>query len=485
MTRTIAIVFPEWKQHYESQGEHYAFTQFEHVVRAVSELSPLVEVEDAGIMVLSARGPTRYFGGEDAVARRLFDVCGNQEVPCGVGIASSRFAARAAALLSVSRATPCVIHHSVSQQFLHALPVGALEKVGSISPHTVSLLQRLGLSRCGDVHRIGESALIDRFGNEGRSVWQLVNGEEVRHLAPGSPPSDFACSLDFESPLSVASHVVSASLTAIQSVVAAIAAHGQQCVRVLLECETDHAETSTRVWGEPRGFDSASLAQRVLYQLDGWLVSHDADPDAPTSGIVRVRLVPLECREVLAVQPLLWGGNEENIERALRAASMAQAVHSSVVVTVPQWEGGRDITQVYSHVPLSMVNIADSEHAQQRVTEGRGVARRWTGSVPQPSPTCIFPEPHPALVVDEHGEHVAVSGRHELTTTPAFVSVAGYRYTVEGVAGPWPVEERWWDSRRRRRCVRMQMLVRTQRNTVRVFLLSLENSEWKVLARYD
>jgi protein ImuB len=75
--------------------------------------------------------------------------------------------------------------------------------------------------------------------------------------------------------------------------------------------------------------------------------------------------------------------------------------------------------------------------------------------------------------------------RHELTTTPAFVSVAGYRYTVEGVAGPWPVEERWWDSRRRRRCVRMQMLVRTQRNTVRVFLLSLENSEWKVLARYD
>ena len=27
--------------------------------------------------------------------------------------------------------------------------------------------------------------------------------------------------------------------------------------------------------------------------------------------------------------------------------------------------------------------------------------------------------------------------------------------------------------------------VRTQRNTVRVFLLSLENSEWKVLARYD
>ena len=164
---------------------------------------------------------------------------------------------------------------------------------------------------------------------------------------------------------------------------------------------------------------------------------------------------------------------------------MALAVNGSVRVTVPQWEGGRDIAQVYSQVPFSMVNLANTPDAQQRVSEGRGVARDWTGSVPRPSPTCVFPEPHAAEVVNEHGEGVAVSGRHELTSTPAFITVSGYRYSVERVAGPWPVEERWWDARRRRRHVRMQMLVRTQRNTVRVFLLSLENSEWKVLARYD
>lgn len=485
MSRTIAVVFPNWKQHHHSFGDDYAFTEFEQLVRKVTSLSPLVEVEDAGVMVLSARGPTRYFGGEHIVARRLHDVCAHEAMPWGVGVASSRFAALAAAHLAVSRGTPCIIHESVSQEFINGLPVRALEKVGAISPDTVGLLQRLGLSVCGAVHTIGESALIDRFGSEGRSVWQLVSGGDVRHLAPGSPPSDFERIVEFESPLIAASHVVSAAHDTIHAMVGAISSQGQQCVRLLVECETDHAEMSTRVWGEPRGFDSASVAQRVSYQLDGWLVAHEADPDAPTSGIVRVRFAPLECREVLVVQPLLWGGNEENTERAVRAATMALAVGTSVRVTVPQWEGGRDIAQVYSQVPLSMVNLANAPDAQQRVGAGRGVARNWTGSVPRPSPMCVFSEPYAAEVVDEYGEGVAVSGRHELTSTPAFITVSGYRYSVERVAGPWPVEERWWDARRRRRHVRMQMLVRTQRNTVRVFLLGLENSVWTVLARYD
>jgi protein ImuB len=97
----------------------------------------------------------------------------------------------------------------------------------------------------------------------------------------------------------------------------------------------------------------------------------------------------------------------------------------------------------------------------------------------------VFPQPHRAVVVDENEQPVLVSGRHELTSIPARIEVEGYIYRVESVAGPWPVEERWWDSRRRRRHVRMQMLVRNQRNAARVLLLGLENSEWSVLARYD
>ena len=485
MTRTIAIVFPDWGQHYDSFGEEHSFIEFERVVRAVSAISPLVEVEEAGVMVLSARGPSRYFGGEEAVVQHLRSICSAESIPSGIGLASSRFAALTAAHLAVSRGAPCIIHHSVAQEFLNGIPVGALNRISAISADTVGLLQRLGLSHCRAVRDIGESALIDRFGAEGRSVWQLVNGEDVKHFSPDAPPSDFARTIDFESPLVAATQVVAASHNAVTSAMQTIANQGQRCVRLLVECETDHAETSTRVWGEPRGFTAAAVLQRLTYQLDGWLVNEQSVPDAPTSGIVRLRLVPLDCCASTAVQPLLWGGYEENIERAIRAVTMACAVDSAVVATVPQWEGGRDIAQVYTHVPFSTANIADTHDAEQRVTSGRGVARDWSGATPMPSPACVFLQPHRAVVVDGSEEPVLVTGRHELTGVPARVEVEGYSYRVESVAGPWPVEERWWDPRRRRRHVRMQMLVRNQRNAARVLLLGLENSEWTVLARYD
>jgi len=42
------------------------------------------------------------------------------------------------------------------------------------------------------------------------------------------------------------------------------------------------------------------------------------------------------------------------------------------------------------------------------------------------------------------------------------VCIGERRYDVVAWAGPWPVEERWWDPRRARRAVRLQLLVRSQ-----------------------
>jgi hypothetical protein len=194
-------------------GEEHAFRTFEHVVRAVTALSPLVEVQDIGTIVLSARGPSRYFGGDNAVAQKLHQICldTNMGSAFGVGIADSRFAALAAAHLAVSRQHPCVIDTAIAAEFIAALPVASLSRVGGITADTVDLFQRLGLGTCGALLTVGEAALIDRFGVEGKRVYLLVSGDEVQHLAPGAPPSDFACSVEFESPLANAAHVVSAA----------------------------------------------------------------------------------------------------------------------------------------------------------------------------------------------------------------------------------------------------------------------------------
>ena len=164
---------------------------------------------------------------------------------------------------------------------------------------------------------------------------------------------------------------------------------------------------------------------------------------------------------------------------------MAMAAGDDVRVSVPRWEGGRDVTTVYARVPVSLVDITDMRDAEQRVSVGAGVARDWSGSIPRPSPASVASAPVVVSVVDAQGNEVSVTGRHELTTAPAMVTVGGVAYVVQRIAGPWPVEERWWDTKRKRRQVRMQMLVRHPRGGTGVFLLGLENRTWSLLARYD
>jgi protein ImuB len=485
MSRTIAVVFPNWEKDHGRFGEHHSFRSFEPIVRRITEICAVVEVVEAGTAVMAAKGPSRYFGGDIQVAHALSDACVNNEDAVGVGIADSRFTAIVAARLAASRKSPCVISSSITTEFIDALPVRALSEIGNIDVGTVDLLMRLGLGRCGDVRHLGEAALIDRFGLTGYHIFQLVSAQEIRGFSLDAPASDFSCVYESDTPLVSVSHVVGASHCAIEEMMRRIDTSGQQCVRVLIHCETDHGESMSRIWGESHGFTTSALVQRLSYQLDGWLVHPGDDVDAPTSGIVRVCITPVECREVLATQAVLWGGNEENTERAARAVAQMCAVADCVRVTVAQWEGGRDITTAYLQVPVGTVDITHLQHSAARVGATKNHTDTWSGSLPMPWPAWVAAQPIDINVFDAHQRHVGVTGRHELTSAPVSVEMGTLHYQVEKVGGPWPVEERWWDPRRARRHVRAQLLVRNAQGAQRVFLVVLENNVWKLIARYD
>lgn len=486
--RTAAVAFPRWSCVAGSSHELVS-RDFETVVRRITEIAPLVEVAAPGLVVFAARGPSRYFGGDEAMAEKVCSVSATSgagdPAGVGVGVAGSRFAAVAAAHLSVSRGRPCVVDDSVTGQFVDALPVGALAEIGGIDPGVVDLLARLGLSRCGAVRALGEEALIDRFGLEGRRAHVLVNAGDVGHLSPGPPPSDFARSQSFDAPLVTVAAVVGSARAVIEEVFGTVSSHGLQCVRLSVVCETDHAERSQRIWGDPRGLSVASACQRLAVQLDGWLSDESVDPDTPTGGVVRIDVAPLECRETLVVQPSLWGGQQENVERAARAVAMARAAVPDAVITVPRWEGGRDLSRAWSMIDVALVDVDDVEAAEERVRTGNGAPRSWTGATPRPSPAAVAVDPPPVRVLDEQGNEVVVSGRHEFSAEPVSVEVGGHAWNVERTAGPWPVEERWWDPRRRRRLARAQVLVRHQKFGVGVLLLGIENGTWSLLGRYD
>jgi protein ImuB len=107
----------------------------------------------------------------------------------------------------------------------------------------------------------------------------------------------------------------------------------------------------------------------------------------------------------------------------------------------------------------------------------RSVVGPWPGRVPDPAPADVAAEPAPIEVLDGAGRAVGVTGRGLLTGEPARVGGVD----VVAWAGPWPVEERWWDPAAARRRARLQVV--DADGVAR--LVALEGGRWWVLAVYD
>ena len=88
----------------------------------------------------------------------------------------------------------------------------------------------------------------------------------------------------------------------------------------------------------------------------------------------------------------------------------------------------------------------------------------------------------PIAVHDVRGRTVAVDERGTLSAAPAvLVSQTGGRRELSAWAGPWPLEERWWDAAAARRAHRFQV-VDTDGTA---WLLSLDAEGWWAEGRYD
>jgi protein ImuB len=69
-----------------------------------------------------------------------------------------------------------------------------------------------------------------------------------------------------------------------------------------------------------------------------------------------------------------------------------------------------------------------------------------------------------------------------VSAAPARLSVAGGPWqAVVAWAGPWPLEERWWDAARARRRARFQLVT----DVGAAWLVSIESGAWQVEALYD
>ena len=457
---------------------------FEPVVRAVGELVPLVEVSTPGVILLATRGPSRYVGGDDALAQRLHDITHNalalladgRPIVFGVGIADGRLTALVAA--HAADGGHLVVEPGESAQCLAQLPVSVLADFAEIDRDVVSLLHRLGLSCVGDIATMEPSDLVGRFGPVGFELHRLARGCDRHPPITIAPPPERASTHRFELSVEDVNVVVATARTVADELVTHLNNQGVSCVRLHICMQTDHGEQSDRLWYQPEGLTAAAMAERVRWQMDAWIATRGL-----TSGVVLLRYLPVGLRAREGRQLGLWGGSTQADEWAARAIERLTTMLGSDSVRVAQWRGGRDVGEVFVLTPAAVV---DMERRAESVVIKETV---WSGALPTPSPSIVYDEPLLAVVNDESGCVVSVSGRHELSTSPAHVVIGRHAYNVVSWAGPWPVEERWWDPLRQRRAVRMQMVLArdaddTAHKTTHAVVMVLEHGEWWMTARY-
>jgi protein ImuB len=505
---------------------------FEPVVAAVETVAPKVEILQPGECAFPARGAARYHGGEPELAAEVVaavDRVLGGTGRCRVGVAGGAFAAGLAARHGV------LVPAGETAAFLAPFGVATLDR-----PDLADLLTRLGLRTLGQLAALPRADLATRFGPEGVRAHRLARGEDERPRNPRRPPPDLRAAAGLDPPAQRAEEAAFAAKRLADELAARLRRHGLACLALRVEVETEHGERLVRVWRHQDGFavpsrrgrlsPAAGMAERVRWQLDGWLASSAASQ--PSGAVSRLELAAEEVAADRGRQLGFWGEEGARWERAARALARVQGLLGPDAVRGVELRGGRGpadrvaftqpgaapsgswkpapppprprppgawggpgppgagpqrpgawgTTDPAPTSPRPPTGWGAADPGRARPAGWAGETAPWPGRVPAPSPAVVHPEPLAAEVVDATGAEVTVGGRGLASAPPARLRVAGGDWTaITAWAGPWPVDERWWDPGVHRRLARVQVVTADGA----AHLLKRSDGAWWVEATYD
>ena len=446
---------------YDAALDHRAF---EPVVRGIEAIVPGVQVLRPGTLAMRARGPARYYGGEEAAARALLDAAaGLGVVGARVGVADGPFAAEQAARAASragSRSPVHLVATGGAAAFLAPLFVSLV-----VDARTATLLHRLGVRTLGEFAALPDDDVRRRFGAAGAFAHDRAAGREQSRVAPRTPPPDFEIEQHFEPPLDRIDQLAFAFRVRADEFIERMRAVRLVCTGIRVELDDERGGHSSRSWLHPHWFTPADVVDRVRWQLQG-AGTADAGLDSP---IVRLRVVPERVDSTGNHEAGLWGGGPD--ERVHHGLTRVQSMLGHEGVVTAAVGGGRMLADRQVLVPWG-------DRAPERAT----AAAPWPGSLPALAPASVFRERMPVTLVDDGGSPVAVDARGAISAAPvSFAAGAAGPAPVRAWAGPWPVVERWWDAERARRVHRFQVVD----HDGCAWLLVRDAEGWWAEARYD
>lgn len=463
---------------------------FEPIAAAVESLAPGVEILRPGVVACPARGPSRYFGSDIAAAEKIVDIVEALDVECSVGIAD----VLAVAVLAAHRAV--IVPPGDAAAFCAALPITELARDPAICPPEraalVDLLIRLGITTVGAFAALPEHKVATRFGADGLRAHLLAKGLGERGLSRRQIPEELMVVQVCDPPLERVDTAAFAARVLAERFHARLADAGLACTRLVITAVTERDATLTRVWRCAAPLTPAATADRLRWQLDGWLTAGRTVPNGPGSNgtgtaqfrsgpgaIIKLILEPVEAIGAGRIQYGLWGSDGQDDQRASWAFARVQGLLGPESVLAPMLSGGRSAMDRVALVPWGDEKVSP-----------RSPADPWPGTIPAPSPTRIAAsgtdaDAQSVTILDHAGRQVHLTDRGLLTGSPAWLIQDGDQEIghqgIDAWAGPWLLDERWWAGDPRPPGARVQIVT----DSGVALLVRIAGGGWQIEGTYD
>jgi len=445
---------------------------FEPVAAAIESIAPGVEILRPGVVACPARGPRRYFGSDIAAAERIVDVVEALDVECSVGVAD----VLAVAVLAAHRGA--IVPPGGSAAFCAPLPITELARDPAISPPErvalTDLLIRLGITTAGAFAGLPETKVATRFGADGVQAHRLARGLAERGLSRRQIPEELRIEQVCDPPLDRVDTAAFAARALADRFHTRLADAGLACTRLSITAVTERDAKLSRVWRCAQPLTAAATADRLRWQLDGWLTAgRTAGKGDGPGAIIRLVLEPIEAIGAGRIQYGLWGSDGQDDQRAGWAFARVQGLLGPESVLAPVLSGGRGPSD-----RITMVPWGDEKVSATSPTDP------WPGALPAPSPSRVASlgsDADTIDVLDDTGHPVLLTGRGRLSGSPTWFDRAGHRQHIDAWAGPWILDEKWWLPGDQPTSARVQIVT----DDGSALLMRLGSGDWLVEGVYD
>lgn len=386
---------------------------FEQVVYSLDAVVAGIEVMRPGLVVVDILGAARYYGAEDSLIELLIDAAAMCGVDCFVGVADEITTAVIASRVSA------IVPIQYSEEFLSQQPVSVLlaEEALGVDIATVQVLQNLGIRTLGDIARLGARDIAARFGTHGMHIFQIAVADTQRCIAPKLEEVTFRTTYIPDDPIVRVDTAAFVGRQLASELHMKLQHYGVVCQRLCIQAEFANGDILERTWRTRKALSESGMADRVRWQLDGWLTNRAFSTAAEEGGIVALTLDPVEVS--LPEHRALWGDDytDEHVQRVIERV---QSTLGSDKVLQPYYAGGLGLA-----------------HCVKFVSYGEPTAEHpvWNGALLSPHPGRLVTGI--AYLFDEAGNAIYLDKEFLLSAPPASLRFAAINLHITAWAGPW------------------------------------------------